>query len=96
MANQIYPIDMKFSYGETFKAQSAPAYERLLIDCIKGDLTLFVRQDQIEAMWEVVDPIIGYWEGQPPSNFPNYQAGTWGPKEADQLLEQEGRKWITM
>jgi glucose-6-phosphate 1-dehydrogenase len=95
MANQIYPIDMKFSYRETFQAPSHPAYERLLLDCLKGDLTLFVRHDQIEAMWEVVDPIITCWESQPLPDFPNYAAGTWGPGEANQLLEQEGRRWIT-
>ena len=95
MANQIYPIDMKFSYKETFQAPPSPAYERLVLDCLKGDLTLFVRQDQIEAMWEAVDPITSCWENQPPKNFPNYAAGTWGPKEAIQLLEKEGRGWIT-
>ena len=94
-SNQIYPIDMKFSYGETFQSTPPPAYERLLLDCLKGDLTLFVRQDQIEAMWEAVDPIISFWENQPPRDFPNYAAGTWGPVEADRLLEQEGRRWIT-
>jgi glucose-6-phosphate 1-dehydrogenase len=95
MANQIYPIDMKFSYQETFQAPPSPAYERLVLDCLKGDLTLFVRQDQIEAMWEAVDPIISCWENQPPKNFPNYAAGTWGPAEANRLLEKEGRNWIT-
>jgi len=95
MANQIYPIDMKFSYQETFRTPPSPAYERLVLDCLKGDLTLFVRQDQIEAMWEAVDPIISCWESQPPKNFPNYAAGTWGPAEASRLLEKEGRGWIT-
>jgi glucose-6-phosphate 1-dehydrogenase len=95
MPNQIYPIDMKFSYKETFQSAPPPAYERLIQDCLKGDLTLFVRQDQIEAMWEAVDPIISCWENQPPKSFPNYAAGTWGPPEAKQLLEQEGRRWIT-
>jgi glucose-6-phosphate 1-dehydrogenase len=95
MANQIYPIDMKFGYRETFQAPSHPAYERLLMDCMKGDLTLFVRQDQIEMMWEIVDPIIAYWDSKPVQNFPNYRAGTWGPAEAFQLLEQEGRRWLT-
>jgi len=95
MPNQIYPIDMKFSYKETFQSAPHPAYERLIQDCLKGDLTLFVRQDQIEAMWEAVDPIISCWENQPPRNFPNYAAGTWGPPEANRLLEQERRRWIT-
>jgi len=94
-ANQISSIYMNFSYRETFQTTFHPAYERLLLDCIKGDLTLFVREDQIEAMWEVVDPIIARWESVPPRNFPNYPAGTWGPPEASRLLEEEGRRWIT-
>jgi glucose-6-phosphate 1-dehydrogenase len=93
--NQIYPIDMRFCYEDTFPGPPPMAYERLLLDCLKGDLTLFVRQDQIEAMWEVVDPIISRWEGQPPGDFPNYAAGTWGPEGAKQLLERDGRRWIT-
>jgi glucose-6-phosphate 1-dehydrogenase len=94
-ANQIYSIHMDFSYREAFQTTSFSAYERLLLDCVKGDLTLFVREDQIEAMWEVVDPIIQRWESIAPKNFPNYAAGTWGPVEAERLLEQEGRRWIT-
>jgi len=94
-ANQIYPIDMSFCYQDAFQAPPYPAYERLLIDCLKGDLTLFVRQDQIEAMWEAVDPILKRWEETPPQDFPNYAAGTWGPVEAHRLLEREGRRWIT-
>ena len=94
-ANQIYNIHMDFRYQETFKTTPHPAYERLLIDCMRGDLTLFVRQDCIEAMWNVVDPIISRWEGVAPQNFPNYPAGTWGPVEAYHLLEKESRGWIT-
>lgn len=94
-ANQIYSIHMNFSYRQAFQMTSPSAYERLLLDCMKGDLTLFVREDQIEAMWEVVDPIIQRWESMPPKNFPNYAAGTWGPMEAGGLLEQEGWRWMT-
>ena len=93
--NQIYPIDMSFCYQDAFKTPSPPPYQRLLIDCLRGDLTLFVRQDQIEAMWEAVDPILERWEDRPPVDFPNYAAGTWGPVEAHRLLEREGRRWIT-
>jgi glucose-6-phosphate 1-dehydrogenase len=93
--NQIYSVHMDFSYQETFGTTIYPAYERLIMDCMKGDLTLFVREDQIEAMWEVVDPIIARWERIPPTKFPNYPAGSWGPAEANHLLEQEGRHWIT-
>ena len=94
-ANQIYSFHMNFSYRQAFQTTSPPAYERLLLDCAKGDLTLFVREDQIEAMWEVVDPVIQRWESIPPKNFPNYAAGSWGPAEAERLLEQEGRRWTT-
>jgi glucose-6-phosphate 1-dehydrogenase len=94
--NQIYPVNMVFSYGETFRFHVHRPYERLLIDIIKGDLTLFVREDEIEAMWTVVDPIIERWETSLPADFPNYAAGTWGPREALALLEQEGRSWITV
>jgi glucose-6-phosphate 1-dehydrogenase len=93
--SKIYSANMILNYRETFKTASHDPYERLLIDCMKGDLTLFARQDGIEAMWEVVDPIIARWEGIAPTHFPNYAAGTWGPPEADLLMEREGRRWIT-
>ncbi len=93
-SNQICSMDMVFRYQETFRTSTLPPYERLLMDCMRGDLTLFVRQDGIEAMWNVVDPIIARWEQFPPRSFPNYAAGTWGPVEAYQLLEQEGRRWL--
>jgi glucose-6-phosphate 1-dehydrogenase len=87
---------MSFGYEETFKTKFHHPYERLLLDCMKGDLTLFVREDEIEAMWNVVDPIIARWEGIPPQHFPNYAACTWGPPEAKVLLEHEDRHWITV
>lgn len=93
--NKLYPVDMVFSYPETFKTPIHPPYERLLLDCMKGDLTLFVREDMVEEMWGVVDPIISSWESMAPSDFPNYAAGTWGPSEAFRLLEKDGRRWIT-
>jgi glucose-6-phosphate 1-dehydrogenase len=93
--NQIHTVNMVFSYQETFKMKDYHPYERLLIDCMKGDLTLFVREDAIEAMWHIVDPIIARWESVVPDHFPNYGAGTWGPEEAKQLLERDGRHWIT-
>jgi glucose-6-phosphate 1-dehydrogenase len=95
VVNQVYPAQMVFSYQDTFSAAPHSPYERLLIDCMKGDLTLFVRQDGVEAMWEALDPLIARWERNPPDDFPNYASGTWGPKEADLLLEREGRRWIT-
>lgn len=93
--NQIYPTDMVFSYADTFRTAFHPPYERLLVDCMRGDLSLFVRQDSVEAMWDVVDPILSRWAETPAPNFPNYAAGTWGPKEAGLLLKREERNWIT-
>jgi glucose-6-phosphate 1-dehydrogenase len=93
--HNIYPANMVLNYQETFKTIIHDPYERLLIDCMKGDLTLFARQDSVETMWEIVDPIIGRWEAIPPLLFPNYPAGAWGPPEADLLLKREGRQWVT-
>lgn len=91
--NRPHPVEMDFNYAKSFKLNPHAAYERLLMDCMRGDLTLFARQDGVEAMWADVDPIIKYWEANPAKNFPNYPAGSWGPKEAKELLEREGRIW---
>ncbi len=93
-ANQLYPARMDFSYRGTFKTVAHLPYERLLVDVMRGDLTLFVSEDSIEEMWSIVDPINERWEGLP-SEIPTYAGGTWGPAEADVLLEKEGRKWLT-
>lgn len=93
VGNQPHTVDMDFNYARSFRTRTHPAYERLLIDCMKGDLTLFARQDGVEAMWSAVDPIISRWETAPPPTLPNYAAGTWGPKEADELMRREGREW---
>jgi glucose-6-phosphate 1-dehydrogenase len=69
--------------------------ERLLHDCMIGDQTLFQRADMVEAGWSVVNPVLDLWKALPPRNFPNYASGTWGPKEADDLLERDGRRWRT-
>jgi glucose-6-phosphate 1-dehydrogenase len=91
--NKPYAVDMEFNYERSFGIKKHPAYERLLGDCLKGDSTLFARQDGVEAMWSVVDPIIKYWEKHAPDDFPNYSAGTWGPKESEELLVRDGRRW---
>ncbi len=95
-ANQLYTVRMDFSYEEAFKTPPHEAYERILLDVVKGDLTLFVREDTIEEMWEVVDPINRRWESRTPPDFPNYRAGTWGPPAAEQLMAQESRAWLTV
>jgi glucose-6-phosphate 1-dehydrogenase len=94
--NQIYSVNMVFNYNETFKTAFPPPYETLLADCMKGDPTLFVREDSVEEMWRIVDQITSRWESTPPVVFPNYNSGTWGPKEADLLIEKDGRSWITV
>lgn len=91
--NQVYFVDMVFDYKEVFKTDFPPPYERLILDCMRGDLSLFVRQDSVEVMWSVVDPIIERWDESPPSDFPNYAAGSWGPTAAEMLLG--GRRWVT-
>jgi glucose-6-phosphate 1-dehydrogenase len=86
-------VDMSFEYQDYFGTQPSTGYERLLHDCMIGDATLFQRADMVEAGWCVVSPVLDVWKALPPRYFPNYAAGTWGPKDADDLLEREGRHW---
>lgn len=86
-------VDMDYNYSEHFAAAQKTGYERLLFDCMIGDLTLFQRGDMTELAWEVIQPILDVWSALPPRDFPNYQAGSWGPTEADELLLKEGRRW---
>ncbi len=86
-------VDMDFNYVDHFGEQISTGYERLLFDCMIGDATLFQRADMVEASWKIVTPILDVWSAIPPRDFPNYPSGTWGPKEADVLLENDGRKW---
>ena len=88
------PVDMLFSYGRTFRAPAPDAYETLLLDVMRGDATLFMRDDQVEAAWEIVMPILDAWREAPSPEFPNYPAGSWGPPAADALLAREGRRWL--
>lgn len=94
-SNLIEPVNMNFCYNDAFHKRSYPAYSRLLLDCIRGDFTLFVRQDGVEAMWEFIDPIIGEWASTKATELPTYDAGSWGPDESQVLLEKDGRKWLT-
>jgi glucose-6-phosphate 1-dehydrogenase len=86
-------VEMDFNYVEYFGSTPNTGYERLLYDCMIGDATLFQRADMVEAGWRVIEPIIDVWKALPPRAFPNYHSGTWGPKEADELLERDGREW---
>jgi len=94
--SQIYPVTMDFNYKKAFKRGTHPPYERLLIDCMRGDQTLFARQDGVEAMWSVVDPIIKTWEKIDIKDLPHYPAGTWGPPEAEELIVGDGRQWRSL
>ena len=86
-------VKMNFAYADYFGTTPSTGYERLLYDCMVGDATLFQRADMVDAAWTVVTPILDVWRALPPRNFPNYPAGTWGPKEATDLLERDGRHW---
>jgi glucose-6-phosphate 1-dehydrogenase len=86
-------VDMDFNYSEHFGEENGTGYERLLFDVMTGDPTLFQRADMVEASWSIVDPILKAWSDNGRKDLPKYTAGSWGPKEADQLLERDGRKW---
>jgi glucose-6-phosphate 1-dehydrogenase len=86
-------VNMDFDYKSYFGAEHGTGYERLLRDCIAGDATLFQRADMVEAGWSVIQPIIDVWHALPARGFPNYAAGSWGPVEAEELLERDGRSW---
>jgi glucose-6-phosphate 1-dehydrogenase len=89
----VNPLSLDFKYEQAFGNSSPEAYETLLEDCIEGDSTLYTRHDWVEQAWALVDPIIKTWEKNPPDNFPNYEAGSWGPKEADEFMRRDGRRW---
>jgi glucose-6-phosphate 1-dehydrogenase len=86
-------VDMRFAYKDYFGERPSTGYERLLYDCMTGDATLFQRWDMVEAGWSVVGPILDVWKALPPRDFPNYASGSWGPKEADDLMTRNGRAW---
>jgi glucose-6-phosphate 1-dehydrogenase len=91
-AMRIRPVNMDFRYGSSFGVKSPEAYERLLLDCMLGDSTLYARRDMVERGWEIVAPILEAWK-KPAIDFPNYEAGTWGPTAAVELIERDGRRW---
>jgi len=89
----VRPMRMHFSYESEFGAYTPEAYERLLLDAIAGDATLFIRRDEVEASWAIADPIRRAWGGEPLSNREFYAAGTWGPVAADELVARFGHSW---
>ncbi|WP_250124752.1 glucose-6-phosphate dehydrogenase [Chroococcidiopsis sp. CCMEE 29] len=87
-------VDMDFSYGSAFGIAASDAYDRLLLDCMMGDQTLFTRADEVEAAWQVVTPALSVWDAPTdPASIPQYEAGTWEPTEAEFLINQDGRRW---
>jgi glucose-6-phosphate 1-dehydrogenase len=85
-------VHMDFLYGGAFRTGIPEAYERLILDCLLGDATLFTRSDEVEEQWSLVDAIVGFWKRDRPA-YPNYEAGTWGPGAADELMRRDGRSW---
>jgi glucose-6-phosphate 1-dehydrogenase len=93
---EVCPVNMDFSYAKSFGKSSANGYERLLLDAMLGDATLFAHRDGVEATWSLLTPLLDQWAANPPKDFPNYSAGAWGPKSADELLARDGRAWRNM
>jgi glucose-6-phosphate 1-dehydrogenase len=89
-AMEVRDVAMDFLYGEAFTESSPEAYERLVLDVLLGDSTLFPHAEEVEASWKAIDPLEEFWAGQKPHT---YRAGEWGPKAADEMLEHEGRRW---
>lgn len=86
--------EMHFRYSEAFQTSPPEAYETLLLDAMIGDATLFMRADQVECAWGVIDSVLDVWGTVAPSDFPNYSSGTWGPASAEALIAQDGRQWL--
>jgi glucose-6-phosphate 1-dehydrogenase len=84
-------VNMEFHYGTSFLSESPEAYERLILDVMRGDATLFTRNDEVEALWRIIDPILAAWAQDTDSQIPQYPAGSAGPIEATELLD--GRSW---
>ncbi|MHB8621363.1 MAG: glucose-6-phosphate dehydrogenase, partial [Chloroflexota bacterium] len=89
----IRSVNMDFLYGASFDVQVADAYERLLLDCMIGDSTLFTREDEVQAQWSLIDAIVESWRQHAVPRFPNYPAGAWGPEQANRFIERDGRSW---
>jgi glucose-6-phosphate 1-dehydrogenase len=88
-------VDMEFHYAEAFGQTAIPeAYERLLLDALQGDASLFTRSDEVEAAWSIIDPILQTWQKHQTPPLGTYRAGSWGPHESDSLLARDGRRWM--
>ncbi len=91
---QLKPVDMMYCYQDVFHQPSPDAYETLLVDIMRNDPSLFMRADQVEAAWTVIQPILDVWSETKELNFPNYQAGQWGPSEAENLVARDRKTWL--
>jgi len=90
---RVETVNMDFSYVDYFGNKPATGYETLIYDCMNGDATLFKHADTVEKGWEIVQSVLDVWHALPPRDFPNYEAGTWGPHAAGELLKNDGRRW---
>ena len=93
MNSLLSPAELDFTYDEVYEKELPEAYERLLLDVMRGDMTLFTRSDELDAAWQFVQPILDQWDNRS-TKPPKYAAGSWGPAEADEMLYRTGRKWL--
>ena len=92
---QLQEVDMRFSYGDAFRASRYTGYEVMMYSATRGDATLFSRGDLVDAAWRIAQPVLDYWQSHPAGKtFPNYMRGTWGPPEASHFIERDGRNWF--
>ena len=95
LETKLQPVNLSFGYDTTFGSNTPEAYERLILDAMAGDGTLFIRGDEAENSWKLLSPILEHWQGMGKVGLESYAAGTWGPLEADKLLLNRGHEWIT-
>jgi glucose-6-phosphate 1-dehydrogenase len=89
-------VKMDFDYATTFGGRSPEAYETLILDCLLGDATLYSSSDWIEKSWELLMPVLEAWGATSATRVPSYTAGSWGPREADELFDREWRQWAEL
>jgi glucose-6-phosphate 1-dehydrogenase len=95
LETKLEPINLSFGYETTFGSNTPEAYERLILDALNGDGTLFIRGDEAEISWKLLSPILDEWNGKETVGLETYSSGTWGPLAADKMLLARGHEWIT-
>ena len=93
LETRMQPVKMHFRYATTFGSNTPEAYERLILDAMIGDGTLFIRGDETEASWKLIDPVLRFWEESKSSGLQSYAAGSWGPNASDAMLQEKGHEW---